>query len=197
MSVPDPAFSHFSPCKRARKKSTPSRPAQWRFIRKSWSLRHLMRVELKVRLKLNFWKFLTIHHKVIPSKIEEVKLPEDVDMIISEPMGYMLYNERMLETYIHARKVISFWKKSIVLKCQFHSSWSQRGSCSHPLATCTLRPSPTRRFTWSNSKRQTSGINNHSTVSICPHCVTMQWASISSSPLSTHLVWLESLENYK
>lgn len=67
-----------------------------------------MRVELKVRLKLNFWKFLTIHHEVIPSKIEEVKLPEDVDMIISEPMGYMLYNERMLETYIHARKVISF-----------------------------------------------------------------------------------------
>ena len=43
--------------------------------------------------------------KVIPSKIEEVKLPEQVDMIISEPMGYMLYNERMLETYIHARKV--------------------------------------------------------------------------------------------
>ena len=44
--------------------------------------------------------------KVIASKIEEVKLPEKVDMIISEPMGYMLYNERMLETYIHARKVI-------------------------------------------------------------------------------------------
>jgi len=44
--------------------------------------------------------------KVIPSKIEEVKLPEQVDMIISEPMGYMLYNERMLETYIHARKFL-------------------------------------------------------------------------------------------
>merc|ERR1719462_195856 len=44
--------------------------------------------------------------KVIPSKIEEVKLPEKVDMIISEPMGYMLYNERMLETYIHARKFL-------------------------------------------------------------------------------------------
>ena len=49
--------------------------------------------------------FLIIFFKVIPSKIEEVKLPEEVDMIISEPMGYMLYNERMLETYIHARKV--------------------------------------------------------------------------------------------
>ena len=25
-------------------------------------------------------------------------------MIISEPMGYMLFNERMLETYLHAKK---------------------------------------------------------------------------------------------
>ncbi|CBY24231.1 unnamed protein product [Oikopleura dioica] len=44
--------------------------------------------------------------KVIASKIEEVELPEKVDMIISEPMGYMLYNERMLETFIHARKFL-------------------------------------------------------------------------------------------
>ena len=36
--------------------------------------------------------------------IEEIEVPEEVDTIISEPMGYMLYNERMLETYIHARK---------------------------------------------------------------------------------------------
>ncbi|XP_018006811.1 histone-arginine methyltransferase CARMER isoform X2 [Hyalella azteca] len=42
--------------------------------------------------------------KVIAGKIEEVDLPCTVDVIISEPMGYMLYNERMLETYIHARK---------------------------------------------------------------------------------------------
>ncbi|XP_044764864.1 histone-arginine methyltransferase CARMER isoform X3 [Coccinella septempunctata] len=42
--------------------------------------------------------------KVIPGKIEEVELPEKVDVIISEPMGYMLYNERMLETYLHAKK---------------------------------------------------------------------------------------------
>lgn len=41
---------------------------------------------------------------VIPGKIEEVELPEKVDAIISEPMGYMLYNERMLETYLHAKK---------------------------------------------------------------------------------------------
>ncbi len=28
-------------------------------------------------------------------------------MIISEPMGYMLYNERMLESYVHARKFLA------------------------------------------------------------------------------------------
>lgn len=42
--------------------------------------------------------------KVIPGKIEEINLPEQVDIIISEPMGYMLFNERMLETYLHAKK---------------------------------------------------------------------------------------------
>ncbi|XP_014249411.1 histone-arginine methyltransferase CARMER isoform X2 [Cimex lectularius] len=42
--------------------------------------------------------------KVIAGKIEEIDLPEQVDVIISEPMGYMLYNERMLETYLHAKK---------------------------------------------------------------------------------------------
>lgn len=41
---------------------------------------------------------------VIAGKIEEINLPEKVDIIISEPMGYMLYNERMLETYLHAKK---------------------------------------------------------------------------------------------
>ncbi len=41
---------------------------------------------------------------VLAGKIEEIDLPEKVDAIISEPMGYMLYNERMLETYLHAKK---------------------------------------------------------------------------------------------
>lgn len=43
---------------------------------------------------------------VIPGKIEEVELPEKVDVIISEPMGYMLVNERMLESYMHGRKFL-------------------------------------------------------------------------------------------
>ncbi|UYV80444.1 CARM1 [Cordylochernes scorpioides] len=53
---------------------------------------------------------LVFHNKksdrivVVPGKIEEITLPELVDVIISEPMGYMLFNERMLETYLHAKK---------------------------------------------------------------------------------------------
>ncbi|KAG8535982.1 hypothetical protein GDO81_027362, partial [Engystomops pustulosus] len=43
---------------------------------------------------------------VIPGKVEEVALPEQVDIIISEPMGYMLFNERMLESYLHAKKFL-------------------------------------------------------------------------------------------
>ncbi len=42
--------------------------------------------------------------QVIAGKIEEIELPEKVDIIISEPMGYMLFNERMLETFLHAKK---------------------------------------------------------------------------------------------
>jgi len=44
--------------------------------------------------------------KVISGKIEEIELPEKVDIIISEPMGYMLLNERMLETFLHAKKFL-------------------------------------------------------------------------------------------
>jgi len=44
--------------------------------------------------------------KVVSGKIEEISLPEQVDIIISEPMGYMLLNERMLETFLHAKKFL-------------------------------------------------------------------------------------------
>ena len=56
---------------------------------------------------------------VIPGKVEEVEVPEQVDTIISEPMGYMLFNERMLESYLHAKK----WLKpgGEVLTCR--SEW--------------------------------------------------------------------------
>uniref|UniRef100_A0A8C0FIJ7 Histone-arginine methyltransferase CARM1 n=1 Tax=Bubo bubo TaxID=30461 RepID=A0A8C0FIJ7_BUBBB len=45
---------------------------------------------------------------VLFGKIEEISLPESVDVVISEPMGYMLFNERMLESYLHSKK----WLKS-------------------------------------------------------------------------------------
>ena len=35
---------------------------------------------------------------------EQVEIPESVDVIISEPMGYMLFNERMLESFLYAKK---------------------------------------------------------------------------------------------
>ncbi|XP_047945520.1 probable histone-arginine methyltransferase 1.3 isoform X2 [Salvia hispanica] len=40
---------------------------------------------------------------VFKGKVEEVELPEKADILISEPMGTLLINERMLESYIIAR----------------------------------------------------------------------------------------------
>ncbi|XP_038724152.1 probable histone-arginine methyltransferase 1.3 isoform X1 [Tripterygium wilfordii] len=40
---------------------------------------------------------------VIKGKVEEVQLPEKADIMISEPMGTLLVNERMLESYVIAR----------------------------------------------------------------------------------------------
>ncbi|VFQ72954.1 unnamed protein product [Cuscuta campestris] len=40
---------------------------------------------------------------VIKGKVEDVELPEKADILISEPMGTLLVNERMLESYVIAR----------------------------------------------------------------------------------------------
>ena len=42
--------------------------------------------------------------EVIQEKIEDLELPEKVDVIISEPMGILLVHERMMEVYALARK---------------------------------------------------------------------------------------------
>mmetsp|Transcript_6734 Transcript_6734/g.22672 ORF Transcript_6734/g.22672 Transcript_6734/m.22672 type:complete len:361 (-) Transcript_6734:204-1286(-) len=42
--------------------------------------------------------------EVIQGKAEEVELPEKVDVIVSEPIGFLLVHERMLETYVVARQ---------------------------------------------------------------------------------------------
>ena len=65
--------------------------------------------------------------QVVAGKIEEIELPEKVDIIISEPMGYMLFNERMLETFLHAKKwlkpdgndMIHMCESLIHYKCNF------------------------------------------------------------------------------
>lgn len=40
---------------------------------------------------------------VLKNKVEELEEVEKVDVLVSEPMGTLLVNERMLETYIYAR----------------------------------------------------------------------------------------------
>ncbi|KAK2513806.1 hypothetical protein Q9966_016013 [Columba livia] len=56
---------------------------------------------------------------VLFGKVEEISLPESVDVVISEPMGYMLFNERMLESYLHSRK----WLKSNVFTLKYQESF--------------------------------------------------------------------------
>lgn len=41
--------------------------------------------------------------EVVRGKVEDVTLPEKVDVIISEPIGFLLVHERMIESYIVAR----------------------------------------------------------------------------------------------
>lgn len=57
---------------------------------------------------------------VISGKIEEIELPQKVDIIISEPMGYMLYNERMLETFLHAKKWLKDGGKMFPSRADLH-----------------------------------------------------------------------------
>jgi histone-arginine methyltransferase CARM1 len=40
---------------------------------------------------------------VVKKRVEEMELPEMVDIIVSEPIGFLLVHERMLETYLTAR----------------------------------------------------------------------------------------------
>ncbi|KAM3585430.1 uncharacterized protein V6R79_017655 [Siganus canaliculatus] len=42
--------------------------------------------------------------RVLEGKVEEVSCPDRVDVIVSEPMGYMLLSDRLLENFLLARK---------------------------------------------------------------------------------------------
>uniref|UniRef100_A0A0N5ASE9 type I protein arginine methyltransferase n=1 Tax=Syphacia muris TaxID=451379 RepID=A0A0N5ASE9_9BILA len=57
---------------------------------------------------------------VVPGRVEEISIPEQVDVIISEPMGYMLVNERMLESYMHARKFLKNGGKMFPSRGELH-----------------------------------------------------------------------------
>ena len=50
--------------------------------------------------------------EVVKCVVEEIDIEtfEKVDILISEPMGILLFNERMIETYIYARR--HFLKKN-------------------------------------------------------------------------------------
>ena len=41
--------------------------------------------------------------EVVESSVEDSNIPGKVDIIVSEPLGFLLVHERMLESYIHAR----------------------------------------------------------------------------------------------
>lgn len=41
--------------------------------------------------------------RVLRGRVEEIRLPEKVDVLVSEPMGTLLLNERMVESYVYAR----------------------------------------------------------------------------------------------
>ena len=70
----------------------------------------------------------------------QVTLPEKVDVIVSEPMGYMLFNERMLESYLHAKKFLKPGGGCVLINCArsnpFHSSFFFVSPCPSILPSC-------------------------------------------------------------
>lgn len=57
----------------------------------------------KIAEKLVLANMLDSTVQVIQAKVEEVSLPEQVDVVVSEPMGFLLVHERMLESFVVAR----------------------------------------------------------------------------------------------
>lgn len=42
--------------------------------------------------------------RVLEGEMKEVSCPDMVDVIVSEPIGYMLLNVRLMENFLYARK---------------------------------------------------------------------------------------------
>lgn len=66
-------------------------------------------------------------------------------MLISEPMGYMLYNERMLESYLHAKKWLraSTTSTGESVPGTSGSNTSDGASCASPNSSPNPESSPT------------------------------------------------------
>ncbi len=75
---------------------------------------------------------------IIKGRIEEIELPEKVDVIISEPIGFLLVHERMLESYVVARD--RFLKPGGLMM-----PTTGKFSTSHPPLTISTSP-PQRRL---------------------------------------------------
>lgn len=104
--------------------------------------------------------------KVVAGKIEEIELPEKVDIIISEPMGYMLFNERMLETYLHAKKwlkpngndnVISTQRISFNFELFYRVPSLFQAKCFQQRESYMWPHFRMRDYTWNNAIKQIFG----------------------------------------
>lgn len=145
---------------------------------------------------------------VIPGKVEEVTLSEQVDIIISEPMGYMLFNERMLESYLHAKKFLKPNGEKAVLgacgefpsfcyACFFfflmaRSLGAFQVKCSQPSVTSTWPPLQMSSYTWSSSPRPTSGKYSASRVVVGgtshPKLLKLSGVGTFYQPMSSRLL---------
>jgi hypothetical protein len=70
--------------------------------------------------------------QVCHSKVEELSLPAGtkVDVLVSEPMGTLLVNERMLETYLYARdKFLKPGGKMFPVSASSCGSWLAMTMC--------------------------------------------------------------------
>lgn len=61
--------------------------------------------------------------RVLEGDVKQVSCPDMVDIIVSEPMGYMLLNEKLMESFLYARKWLKPKGGSLDSKGREHISW--------------------------------------------------------------------------
>jgi SAM-dependent methyltransferase len=138
--------------------------------------------------------------KVLHGKVEEVELPEKVDVMVSEPMGTLLVNERMLESYVYARNKhlkpggrMFPVSRNVLFGCHCcFPLWVKPLEGAPPLtflpffsppsalAESTWQPSPTPCSTPKWLPKLPSGSSPASTESISPRCTPLQLQATSN-----------------